>query len=198
MSLNSTFQSSFSDEMGGNVLSSDAYDALRLIPPPPPPPSGTRTGVGISQLLPPATNYPYQSPGSIYVTTPAAKTGTSIKLNDILQNSVGLASQIISAFGRNPNQQILTGSGSLVPITQQPQNQNSYGTGGQLSPPELAAHDAEQAEIARKKGLGTGAVDTAKGFVEEIAKSFGISSTMLLVGVGVGWYLLQKEPKKRR
>ncbi len=46
-------------------------------------------------------------------------------------------------------------------------------------------------------GVGASAVNTANGFFDGIASSFGISTTTMFILGGIGTYLLLKTPPKR-
>ncbi len=185
---NPTFRN-FSGELGGSILG--GTNGLEYFVPPPPP---LRTGTGIGGGF-----VNYKSPN--YSPTPTfapQKVGTSLKLNEIFQGGLGVFSQWIAGNSRNPTAQILTGGGAFRPIEQNTTSNPTYGTGG-MPPEQQAAARLEADRIAvEKKRVGESAVDTTKGFLDGIAESFGISTTMLLIGAGVGYYLLNKEPSKKR
>lgn len=123
---------------------------------------------------------------------PVGTNQSSLKLDNIFDSSVGLASQLITAFGRNPNQQI-TGSSSVQALVAPQQNFTPYGSAGQQPTPQQYA-----AAQMQNGGVGASAVNTATGFLDGIAQSFGISTTVLmLLGVG-GAYLLFRQPPSRR
>lgn len=180
--INPTFRNVRSGQLGG------AFDILNVKPP------ELTTSFFTSQTPKPANNAtPYQSGYSGYSTPtfqPAQQSGSSLKLNNVFDTSAGLVSQIVSAFGRNQSQQI-TGSSNVQALVA-PQPATPYGSAGQQSPLQT------QTQYPQAGGVGASAVNTATGFLDGIAASFGISTTVLmLLGVG-GAYLLFKSPPSRR
>lgn len=186
--INPTFRN-----VGRGQLGTPLSELLNYTPP------NLATNYFTSQNTRPATNTGYQTPtyqpSSQTFSQPSS--GTSLRLNNVFDSSVGLASQLISAFGRNPNQQI-TGSNSVQALVA-PQQTAGYGTAGQKTAEQAAF--AEQQRLAALRGTdgaGKKAVETATSFLDGIAESFGISTTTLAIGGAIGAYLLFKQPPKRR
>jgi hypothetical protein len=144
----------------------------------------------------PVFKTPTFSPAPTFTTAPQRQSGTSLHLNEIFQGGLGVFSQFLAGRSKNPTAQILTGSGAFRPIEQATGSGNpTYGTGG-ISPEQQAA--AINLAAAQTGGVGASAVNTAAGFLDGLAQSFGISTTTLtLLGIG-GAYLLFRTPPKRK
>jgi hypothetical protein len=138
----------------------------------------------ISNATPPAG---YRTPP--YVQPTSGSGGTSLRLNDVFGTSAGLASQLISAFGRRESTQI-TGSPNVQAIVS-PGQVTPYGQAGLLPPAQLQPFNPAAG------GVGAGALSTATGFLDGIAQSFGISTTMLALFGAAGIYLLFRTPPRR-
>ncbi len=148
------------------------------------------SGVGLSSI--------YTSPTFDLPTPPAFPGSTVQSISNTVTGQLkfdqiaALISQGISAFGKNPSQQI---SGLTVKTVQPAQvNYQPYGSGG-LTPEQQAAILAQQ---QYQSGAGANAAKGVAGLFDGIAQSFGISSTTLFIGLGIGAYLLLREPPKRR
>ena len=131
-------------------------------------------------------NNTYQPTTQTY--SPPSSGGT-LKADNIFNSSVGLLSQALSAFGRRESTQI-TGSGSVQAIIQ-PQSQPSYGQAGLVQQQPIQ-------QYAQAGGVGASAVNTATGFLDGIASSFGISTTTFMLLAAGGIYLLFKPAPSRR
>ena len=150
----------------------------------------------------PSTTPSYQTP--TYSTPPTFSSGngggsqTSLPLSNIFNSSVGLASQLITAFGKNASQQI-TGSKTVQALVAPQTQQNPYGTGGLTVAQQQQLQAAQQAALAAQQaGLGASALNAGTGILDSLAKSFNVSTTaLLLFGIGGALLLFRKPPTRR-
>lgn len=115
----------------------------------------------------------------------------SLKLNDIFQGSVGIASQIISAWGRNPTQQV--GYPGINAITGGAPQQPTYQQPPQPTPEQIAAMMAARGLNPDGTPLGKAAGQGIDGIFKWIS-----DNPMVALGIGGALYLWMKEPPRKR
>ena len=113
------------------------------------------------------------------------------KFENIFNSSVSLASQLISALGKNPNTQITNTGGRVSPI------QTPYGSAGTVSNQQQKENQA-QPPPSKDDGAGKKGVDALSTAIEGLANSFGLSTTTFALVVAGGVYLLFKKPPTGR
>ena len=148
--------------------------------------TGSGSGIGGGVYSTP-TFSPIAAPPPLRSTAQTVSNAVTGQLK--FEQITALASQALAAFGKNTSTQI---SGLTVKTVQPSNAYSGYGNAG--TPNQSAA---TYPAYAANNGAGANAVNGVTGIFDGIASSFGVSSTVLLLGAGVGIYLLLKEPPRR-
>lgn len=119
----------------------------------------------------------------------SAASGNAIDWNNVINQSFGVGSQAIAAWGRNPSTQVAynPANGGIFAIPGPGQVQGQYGQG-------LTAGQLQQLNYGQQQGtLGSGVGSGLDGALNWVTKN------PLLVGaVALGAFLLFKQPPSRR
>lgn len=135
------------------------------------------------------TNYDFSGGGSY---APISTSNSPGKFETIFNGALSIGSQIIGAFGKNQTTQVVANKGQVTAL------QTPYGSAGTVNTQAQAEAAAAAAAAANNAGAGALAVNAGSSFFDGLAKSFGIStSTLMLLGIG-GAYLLFRTPPKSR
>lgn len=114
------------------------------------------------------------------------------KFETIFNGALSIGSQIISGWGKNQTTQISGNNGQVQALP------TPYGSAGQVTTAQQQAALQQAAIQQQSGGVGASAVGVGASFLDGIAQSFGISTSMLtLFGIG-GLYLLFRTPPKSR
>ncbi len=184
--FNSTFRNvGRSGELGG------MFDILTVKPP------ELTTGFFTSQTPRTTSTTSYQTSSVGTPTFQGSGSGGTLKADNMFNSSVGLISQALSAWGRNPTQQITGSSTVQALIAPAPAGYNGS-AGLPQSSPELIAYRAELARRQEEEGAGKTAYKAGTGILDSLAKSFNVSTTTLLLGGAAAALLLFKKPPTRR
>lgn len=106
---------------------------------------------------------------------------TSLKLSDIFNGGLGIGSQLISAYGKNPSSQVgYSNSRGIFEIT--PSNQLAPGGGYNLN--------AANPYTPPPRGVAEDLFGSITDFISK--------NPLPVAGLAFGAYLLMKEPPKRR